>query len=350
MREPFSWTIRLGQWWGVPVGIHLFFVLGGVLLLALNWPATDGTPLVAATALVYVGVWIISALLHELAHVYVALNLGGQVDEIILAPWGGDSRIYPPYGQRAQLVMHAAGPLFNGIALATAMLCLVGAGHPVQSVFDLLTPPALVEGSVIIDAVKIIGWVNWLMLAVSLLPLHPLDGSKMLRSLLWESRPQAPRVQIETIVLAVGIGVALALFAAAWLMVDTNRGPLQPTWALLAAAGAVATFTARWGFHLAMQPVESDAWEADRAATEGDEADDLDDIGCPAEESVSQWLEQRRQMRQTMREQLEMEEDATADEILAKLHSNGPASLTEAERALLERVSFRYRRRRQLPS
>jgi hypothetical protein len=57
------------------------------------------------------------------------------------------------------------------------------------------------------------------------------------------------------------------------------------------------------------------------------------------------WLARRRRMRNERQRALEAEEERRVDEILARLHEHGPESLSPADRALLERVSARYRSR-----
>jgi hypothetical protein len=61
--------------------------------------------------------------------------------------------------------------------------------------------------------------------------------------------------------------------------------------------------------------------------------------------SMRRWLENRREMRRRKRQWMEQEEERQVDAILIRLHEKGMAGLTAKERAVLQRVSARYRNR-----
>jgi len=60
---------------------------------------------------------------------------------------------------------------------------------------------------------------------------------------------------------------------------------------------------------------------------------------------VQRWLKRWRRLRRTRRRQLEIEEELRVDDILIRLHQHGLDSLSESDRALLRRMSARYRQR-----
>jgi hypothetical protein len=60
---------------------------------------------------------------------------------------------------------------------------------------------------------------------------------------------------------------------------------------------------------------------------------------------LERWLDTRREARRQRQEQIEAEEDALVDEILARVHERGMHSLSLEERSLLERAAARYRTR-----
>jgi hypothetical protein len=62
---------------------------------------------------------------------------------------------------------------------------------------------------------------------------------------------------------------------------------------------------------------------------------------------LRRWLDERRAQRERAEREKELEEELRADEILAKLHEVGRDALSADERALLDRVSQRYRNRLQ---
>ena len=60
---------------------------------------------------------------------------------------------------------------------------------------------------------------------------------------------------------------------------------------------------------------------------------------------MRRWLDNRREQRQRRRQWIEQEEERQVDEILVRLHETGMNSLSAKERALLNRVSARFRNR-----
>jgi hypothetical protein len=60
---------------------------------------------------------------------------------------------------------------------------------------------------------------------------------------------------------------------------------------------------------------------------------------------LRRWLDARRTQRIERQQQREFEEERRVDEILARLHETGMDGLTDEDRALLDRVSARYRDR-----
>ena len=62
---------------------------------------------------------------------------------------------------------------------------------------------------------------------------------------------------------------------------------------------------------------------------------------------MRQWLDNRREARRLRQKQIEEQDDQRMDEVLARLHEVGRDALSDEDRALLDRVSARYRNRQQ---
>ena len=60
---------------------------------------------------------------------------------------------------------------------------------------------------------------------------------------------------------------------------------------------------------------------------------------------LRQWLDSRREARLARQQRTEEEDDRRVDEVLARLHEVGRDGLSDDDRALLDRVSARYRNR-----
>ena len=122
----------------------------------------------------YLALFLI-VLLHEFGHALACRQVGGRANRIVLWPFGGVAYVDPPPRPGATLWSIAAGPLVN-VALFPVFLIAVtaaeSAGWP--------------SGSR--DAYTLLVWVSkinlWLLI-FNILPVYPLDGGQILRSLLW---------------------------------------------------------------------------------------------------------------------------------------------------------------------
>lgn len=165
-----GWSLPVGRVLGIPVRVHASFLVLVVLVVATAGDVPGGAPAALAWLVLLFG----CVLLHELAHSAVARRRGVEVDEILLLPIGGISRMsHLPSSARDELAIAAAGPL-SSFALA------VLAGVAAAATGAALLPPALAVGPL---AARLF-WVNLTIGAFNLLPAFPLDGGRVLRALL----------------------------------------------------------------------------------------------------------------------------------------------------------------------
>lgn len=168
---PARGEIRVGQLFGVPLRLHWSF------LLLVGWLVLDGLAYGARgifEALGWVSMLFGSVLIHELAHALVGRSRGATVQDIILLPIGGATRLTKlSDGARANLAMTAAGPL-TSLALAAA------AGLAAFATRVPLLPVDLHHGTV----VGRLFWLNLMLGLFNLLPVFPMDGGRILQGLL----------------------------------------------------------------------------------------------------------------------------------------------------------------------
>ena len=134
-------------------------------------------------------------LIHEFGHQLACRSVGGQTHDIILWPLGGVAYVSPPQRPGAQLWSIVAGPLVNVLLF------------PIFTTVLLLAQSANWEDSAP-DAylfVLTLWYINAVLLAFNLLPIYPLDGGQILRSLLWFVFGRARSLMIATIIGFVGI-------------------------------------------------------------------------------------------------------------------------------------------------
>jgi len=143
--------------------------------------------------------------LHELGHALACRQVGGTANKIVLWPLGGVAYVDPPPRPAAALWSIAAGPLVNLVLLGVSYgLTIWGWHHG----WRLAAP----------HAYKLL-WafvaINFGLLVFNLLPIYPLDGGQILRSLLWFVLGKARSLKV---VAALGLYGAVGLIAAAFFL------------------------------------------------------------------------------------------------------------------------------------
>jgi Zn-dependent protease len=139
----------------------------------------------------YLALFVI-VLIHEFGHALACRQVGGQADMIVLWPFGGVAYVNPPQRPGATLWSIAAGPLVNVVLLPVTLVAYslaksAGAAPDVQS---------LLYG---------IAWINGVLLAFNIMPVYPLDGGQILRSLLWFVIGRARSLMVATVIGFIGI-------------------------------------------------------------------------------------------------------------------------------------------------
>jgi Zn-dependent protease len=148
----------------------------------------------------YLALFLI-VLMHEYGHALACRQVGGTANRIVLWPLGGVAYVDPPQRPGATLWSIAAGPLVNVAILPV----FFGAEILARSAG---LPAALPDAFRLLDAVA---WINLVLLVFNLLPIYPLDGGQILRSLLWFLFGRARSLMIATAFGVVGVVALLVL-------------------------------------------------------------------------------------------------------------------------------------------
>jgi Zn-dependent protease/CBS domain-containing protein len=183
-------TFRIGKLAGIDIDIHVSWIIILVLLtvsLATGWfpqlypgwsTATYWIVSLIASLLLFV-----SVLLHELAHSFVARRRGLPVKNITLFIFGGVSNIQQePTSPGIEFQLAVVGPLTSLLIGAVCLLLqlpLRGSNSPLEGILFYLAMANLLLG------------------VFNLIPGFPLDGGRVLRSIVWRitgSMRQATRV------------------------------------------------------------------------------------------------------------------------------------------------------------
>lgn len=143
-------------------------------------------------------------LMHEFGHALACRSVGGTAEQIVLWPLGGVAYVSPPPRPGATLWSIAAGPLVNVILAPILLLVYVMAGGA-----------GLESGAPdLYRFIQAICFINFALLIFNLLPIFPLDGGQILRSLLWFPLGRARSLMI---VVFVGFAGVVALIGLAIL-------------------------------------------------------------------------------------------------------------------------------------
>src|SRR5271157_5634778 len=177
--------------------IHLFRISGVDLYLHWSWFLVAIYEIqgrkgryssVTWSILEYLALFMI-VLMHEFGHAMACRQVGGTANRILLWPFGGVAYVDPPQRPGATLWSIAAFIISRSLGWAHSM---PDAYHFVRAIL----------------AIDIV------LLLFNILPIYPLDGGQILRSLLWFPLGRARSLMVATVVGMVGI---VGLFGLALL-------------------------------------------------------------------------------------------------------------------------------------
>ncbi len=206
--------IPIGKAFGIPIRLHyswfIVFVLVAWSLAANYFPATyPGWGLsrfIAAgiiTSLLFFG----SVLAHELMHSVVAKSSGIPVQAITLFIFGGVSQLVEePKRPQDEFRVAFAGPL-TSLVLGGVFL---GIGFFLKAMSEFVSAIA-----------SWLGWINVFLAAFNLVPGFPLDGGRVLRSLLWWRNQNLKKATKTASTVGRAVGY-IFIFAGIWMIFQGN--------------------------------------------------------------------------------------------------------------------------------
>ncbi len=179
---------------GVPVRFHFTFVLLLIFLLSIG----VGDRQSGVSTALYIVALFASVLLHELGHTLIARRYGIRTIEIVMFPIGGISRPERQPKPSEELWISLAGPMVN-LLIAVALMAWMTAQQGWVAVETLREPTDA-------NLAERIAFGNLALVLFNLLPAYPMDGGRILRSVLALSRPVEEATRI-----AAGAGQGLAI-------------------------------------------------------------------------------------------------------------------------------------------
>lgn len=190
-------SIHLFRFSGIDVFLHWSWFLVAVFEIQSRAGRYSS---VTWNVLEYLALFLI-VMLHEFGHALACRQVGGRADRIVLWPLGGVAYVDPPPRPGATLWSIAAGPLVN-VALLPFLYGVVaqsrsqGWGNTMPDLYGLL---------------RSVWYINVGLLIFNILPIYPLDGGQILRSLLWFVLGRARSLMVATILGLIGVAAFIGL-------------------------------------------------------------------------------------------------------------------------------------------
>ncbi|HIP84401.1 MAG TPA: CBS domain-containing protein [Methanothermococcus okinawensis] len=155
-------SLRVIKVMGIPIELHITFIL--LLLLVYYFWGLDGL-------ILYMFLFA-SVVIHELAHSYIAKKYGVHIERILLLPIGGMAMM-DRIPKRGELKIAIAGPVVS-ILLGIVLIILS---------YFIEGPVLYIEG-IDYPLITTVAILNILLGIFNLFPAFPMDGGRILRSLL----------------------------------------------------------------------------------------------------------------------------------------------------------------------
>jgi Zn-dependent protease len=215
MMPTHSGSIRLFRFAGITVFLHWSWFLVAIYEISIR-AGTYSSPIWNVAE--YITLFAVVTL-HEFGHSLACRQTGGQTHDIVLWPLGGVAFVAPPPRPGATLWSIAAGPLVN-VALVPVFYGLL----------YLLARLGWLDGRPdLAHFLFAINVMNLFLLGFNLVPIYPLDGGQILRSLLWFGVGRARSLQVSAIIGIFGIAIAVV-----WRF-SGARDPSSMVWDVLIA-------------------------------------------------------------------------------------------------------------------
>ncbi|HEX6483257.1 MAG TPA: site-2 protease family protein [Ktedonobacteraceae bacterium] len=207
-------SFRIGKIAGIDIDIHVSWI---IILVLLTWSLATGwfpqlypgwsTATYWVVSLIASLLLFVSVLLHELAHSLVARRRGLPVKNITLFVFGGVSNIeQEPKSAGIEFQMAVVGPLTSlliGVVCFLLQLPLRGTNSPLQGILYYLAVTNILLG------------------IFNLIPGFPLDGGRVLRSIVWKLSGSMRRATRVAAISGQIIGYVFILLGI-WLFFTSN--------------------------------------------------------------------------------------------------------------------------------
>jgi len=325
--SPLFWSFSAGTWYYTQVRISWFFPL---LIPLLCYRLEDLSLGLTVSAILF-----FTVLCHEFGHVAAARATGGAGDEILIWPLGGLAFVQPGSGPAAQFWTAAAGPLVNALLCVVTLPAVLQEDQHLAAALNPFVLPAVSLGAVwVAEVLVLIFDINFLLLLLNLIPVHPLDGGRMIQAVISAKMGKDMGTHIYS---RIGFVVAIlmllgGLFAeSVWLVAVA---------AIILALNIQETMQLQGGESYEESFMGYD-FSQGYTSLERDTDEEIPKEPRPG--PIARWREKRDEEKAKRVEERDKEAEVELDRILEKVHSEGMDALTSSERRQLEQASKRMR-------
>src|SRR6476661_2700328 len=192
-------SLKIASVFGIEVRIHITFLL----FLAWIWFSYYQVAGVDAAiqGVIFILILFACVLRHEVGHAFAARAFGIRTPDITLLAIGGVARLTRiPDKPWQELVVAIAGPLVN-VVIAAVLIFVIRVSADLQPLEHLESPR--------FELLAKVASLNVMLVLFNLIPAFPMDGGRVLRSLLAMAMPYVRATQI-----AAWIGQGLAIVFA----------------------------------------------------------------------------------------------------------------------------------------
>jgi Zn-dependent protease len=237
-------SIRLGKLFGIEIGLHYSWFLIALLItmsVAAQFQASHaewGSRVIWALAILTALLFFVTLLAHEMSHALVARSRGLTTKAITLFALGGLAQIEKePEDAKTEFLVGIAGPL------SSAVIGVVSLGIAWALGWHVLTTPATPIRAMFVW----LGYINLSLAAFNMIPGYPLDGGRILRSILWLTSRDALKATFRAATVGKIIALLFIAFGIFQFFGGAGFGGLWIAfigWFLLQAATASASSVA----------------------------------------------------------------------------------------------------------
>ncbi len=224
-----SQRFKLGTFFGISLYVHWTFSLLIAYVIYATW-STGAVPAMIAFSVAQLLAVFLCVTLHEYGHALSARRYDVGTHDITLLPIGGVARLKRiPQVPSQEFVIAIAGPAVNVVIAGLLVLAIYVSGggwlfDVLYQVFVGTVPPERLDATEkllggVLDGPSLLGFalsilvINVVLVLFNLIPAFPMDGGRVLRSLLAMIMPYAPATRW-----AQRIGVVCAIVMAVFAL------------------------------------------------------------------------------------------------------------------------------------